>query len=629
MQRWFWLLFLMGLGEAQAASADERFLEAREAFRRGDNATVNAIAQQLRGYVLEPYVGYWALKGRLDSANVTEVRQFLTTWADSAVADRLRNDWIKQLAKTQQWEVITQEYPQIVENEIELRCIFYQARLNLRDGNAVREARGLWFNGNNLPDNCSPVFAQLTRDNVITSEDVWQRLRLATENKNLTLAKRIANALPDDQEPSDGQLTQVFNQPNKLLENPPNLRERRGRELVLLAVTRGSRENPSLTARQWENLSGHFSDSERGYAWGQLGMQAARRLNPEALAWFQAGGTQVSGDEVLEWKARAALRQQAWEVVLNAIQAMSPQGQRQSTWRYWKGRALKVQGKLGQANPLFVGLANETSFYGQLALEELGNSFSVPSENWQPSQEEVRQVQQSAGLQRALKLYQLNLRIEGSKEWNWALRGFEDKQLLAAAEFARRNDWYDRAINTAERTTQLHNFGLRYLTPYRETFRQAATQTGVEEAWLYGLTRQESRFINVARSGVGASGLMQLMPATAQWMAKRMGMRDFSPSSINQIDVNVTLGSGYLKTIFDQLSRHPVLATAAYNAGPGRAKNWQANMPLEGAIYVENIPFQETRDYVKKVMSNTLVYSSLLGQRGLPLKQRLHSIPAR
>lgn len=629
MRRWVWLLFLMGLNEAQAASADERFLEAREAFRRGDTATVNALAQQLRGYVLEPYAAYWALKGRLDSAGSGEIRQFLNTWADTAVADRLRNDWIKQLAKTQQWEIITQEYPQIVENEIELRCIFYQARLNLRDGNAVREARGLWFSGSNLPDNCNPVFAQLTRDNVITSEDIWQRLRLATENKNLTLAKRIVSALPNDQEPSETQLSLAFNQPNKLLESPPNLRERRGRELVLLAITRGSRENPSLTSRQWEALSGHFSDSERGYAWGQLGMQAARRLSSEALAWFNAGGAYVSGDEVLEWKARAALRQQAWETVLSAIHAMSPQGQRQSTWRYWKGRALKAQGKLAQANALFVALANETSFYGQLALEELGNTFSAPSENWQPSQDDVRQVQQSAGLQRALKLYQLNLRIEGSKEWNWALRSFDDKQLLAAAEFARRNEWYDRAINTAERTTQWHNFGLRYLTPYRETFHQAATQTGIEEAWLYGLTRQESRFINVARSGVGASGLMQLMPATAQWMAKRLGWRDFSASTVNQVDTNVTLGANYLRTIFDQLSRHPVLATAAYNAGPGRAKNWQASVPLEGAIYIENIPFQETRDYVKKVMSNTLVYSSLLGQRSLPLKQRLHSIPAR
>ena len=235
----------------------------------------------------------------------------------------------------------------------------------------------------------------------------------------------------------------------------------------------------------------------------------------------------------------------------------------------------------------------------------------------------------AAGIDRALTLLRIGARDEALREWNWAMRRLYDRELIAAAELARRNNWYDRAIYAAERTKNLHDFSLRYLTPYRDVTRTYAAQMGLDEAWVYGLIRQESRFVNVARSGVGASGLMQLMPATASWVARKLGLKSYTPASVNEVGTNVQLGTYYLRHVLDQLGNQPILATAAYNAGPGRARNWQTSTRLEGAVYAENIPFTETRDYVKKVMSNAQYYAWTFGDPKKTFKERLGVIPER
>ena len=201
--------------------------------------------------------------------------------------------------------------------------------------------------------------------------------------------------------------------------------------------------------------------------------------------------------------------------------------------------------------------------------------------------------------------------------------------LISAAELARRMEWYDSAINTAERTRELHDFELRFLAPYREQAHQAARENDIDEAWVYGLMRQESRFVNVARSSVGAAGLMQIMPATARWIAKRLGIRRFQVDEMRDPARNIQFGAYYLKHVLSTLDGSPVLATAAYNAGPGRAQRWRSTQPMEAAIYIESIPFAETRDYVKKVMSNAMYYAVRFGQPSVLLKERLGLVPPR
>jgi soluble lytic murein transglycosylase len=300
-----------------------------------------------------------------------------------------------------------------------------------------------------------------------------------------------------------------------------------------------------------------------------------------------------------------------------------------SAWRYWKARALKSLGRQEEAEALFKSLAPEFNFYGQLATEELGGKITVPETAFRPNEEDVRVVGERPGIRRALALIRLGLRTEGVREWLWAIRDFDDRRLLAAAELARRHEIYDRAINTAERTSALHDFELRYLAPFRDILRARAAELGLDEAWVYGLIRQESRFIVDARSRAGASGLMQLMPATARWVARKMGLRDWRWSQVTEVDTNVNLGTYYLRHVLDSLDGHPVLASAAYNAGPGRARNWRPATAIEGAVYAETIPFNETRDYVKKVMSNTVYYAHSFSRELQSLKQRLGIIGPR
>jgi len=268
-------------------------------------------------------------------------------------------------------------------------------------------------------------------------------------------------------------------------------------------------------------------------------------------------------------------------------------------------------------------------FYGKLAREELGIPLSIPPRDHVISDAEVAAAAQNPSLQRALALFRAESRTLAVREWNWGVRGMSDRDLLAAADLARRYEIWDRVINTANRTVGTHDFSMRFLAPYRDIFAEQARAQGLEDNWVLGLVRQESRFISDARSSAGASGLMQLMPRTAAWIARQIGMRNFSMRRVTDVDVNIALGTSYLRYVYDELGGSSVLAAAAYNAGPRRAQRWRGDRPLEGAIYAESIPFSETRDYVKKVMSNTVYYAAIYGGQVESLKQRLGVIPAR
>lgn len=612
---------------ARGASPDEDFLAAREAFRAGDARRLDFYAQRLKDHVLAPYVEYWRLKMRLDTAGADELRRFINAHADSPLSDLLRSEWLKLLGKRQQWEEFDAEYPHLVREDIELTCYSLQSRMR-SDPLAVREARPLWFVARDLPESCTPLFDALAKSGQLTSEDIWARIRIALEAGRVELARSIAEYLPGAQRPDARLLSSISSDPRAYLERRQlGLRSRAERETALFAVHRLARLSPPQAAAHWARIEERFSAEERGYAWGLIGYFGALRHDPQALSWF-ARASDLS-DLQLAWKARAALRAVDWQEVLAAIDAMTRKERLDSSWRYWKARALQALGRHEEAESLFKSLAPEFNFYGQLATEELGGRIAAPETAFRPSAEDVRAIGERPGIRRALALIRLNLRTEGVREWLWAIRDLDDRRLLAAAELARRHGIYDRAIHTAERTSALHDFELRYLAPFRDVLGARAAELGLDEAWVYGLVRQESRFVADARSRAGATGLMQLMPATAKWVARKMGLRDWRWSQVTEVDTNVALGTYYLRHVFDHLDGHPVLASAAYNAGPGRARNWRPDTAIEGAIYAETIPFNETRDYVKKVMSNTVYYAHTFSRELQSLKQRLGTIGPR
>ena len=632
------LLLLLALAPLAPQAAPSRpqtqeeiFLAARAAVRAGDYDKLAKFDAQLQGYLLEPYVESWLLRPRLPDAGAEEVRAFLARQQGSVLAEQVRKEWLKALGKKQQWDLFRSEHPLLVGDDNDIACYALQARWQQQDESALAEVHAHWNAPRELPEGCVPLAEALISGGQFTSRHVWDRIRLLLEAGAVSAAWRTAEYLPAREALDRGQLFAVAAGPQRYLDDKKkNLSQRAVRELTLFALHRLARTDPLAAAAYWDKkLRAKFSAEEQGYAWGQLAIHAARRNLPQALPWYLAAADAPLAEEQLAWRLRAALRQGNWNEVKVTAEKMSPLQRNEPAWIYWQGRAEQALGNVAEAQTLFARIAGQHQFYGQLAAEELGRVFAVPPKGYAPTAEEVAAIARERGFQRALALYQLGQRFDSAREWIWSIRGMDDKQLLAAAEFARQNEMFDRAINTADKTQVLHDFSVRYLAPYRAALGDHARAQQLEEALVLGLVRQESRFISQIKSSAGAAGLMQLMPATAKWVARRMGMQDYSWARVTDASVNAALGTYYLRHVLDDLDDSAVLAAAAYNAGPGRARKWRDSRPLEGAIYAETIPFNETRDYVKKVMNNTMYYAALLGGQARSLKARLGVIAPR
>ncbi|MDP1529305.1 MAG: transglycosylase SLT domain-containing protein [Rhodoferax sp.] len=627
----FFLLGALSTTSAWAAPGDAAVLQAQQAFAARKLANLERAARDVPAdHVLSPYVEYWrlVLTSRTEDARIAD---FLARYPGSRMAETLRADWLKSLGSREAWPGYLAEYPRLVKPDAAHQCYAHRAEWAQGNRSHQREAVTLWFTGRDMPSACAPLFAQLIETGLISQEDVWRRLRLALDAGNPNVARVVANALPEAQRPDAALFDQASRDPERLLnaDNKLDFSQRGDREIALYALDQLAKRSSDQAEQALRKRALQFSAEELRTAWARLATWAARRHEATALPWFQQASAAAANDYQREWWARAALRAGDWQAVQRAIESMSDATRAQPVWRYWRARALQATGQRVAATPVFLDLSREHHYYGQLAQEELGPVIKAPAVNIKMGGDDVAAVARQPGIARALALQELGLRHDASQEWDWTIREFSDAQLLAAAELARRMEWYDRAINTAERTRELHDFELRFLAPYRELAQQAARENAIDEAWVFGLMRQESRFINVARSGVGASGLMQIMPATARWIAQRLGIKRFHPDEMQDPAKNIQFGAYYLKHVQTSLDGSPVLATAAYNAGPGRAQRWRDSRPMEAAVYIESIPFAETRDYVKKVMSNAMYYAARFGQPSVLLKDRLGTVPPR
>jgi soluble lytic murein transglycosylase len=646
------LALALGAATALAAAAappsgrptpDDHYLAAREAYAKGNAAVLATHARALKGSVFEPYADFWLLRLRLDQAAPGEVSDFLGRYTGTLVAEQLRREWLIALGKGQQWELFDAALPNLVVEDPDATCYSLQARWRRGDGTGVEEFRRVWASPRELPEGCVPIAESEIAAGRLTARQVWDRVRMLLQADRMAAAKRTVDYLPAGEMPDDRTLDSVRAQPARFIERAEKLdfKKRTNRELLVYAFARLARSDLTAAAGHWtKKLQERLPPEDQASIWGHLATQAARQHDPRALEWFANTDADALTDEQLEWRVRAALRQGEWAEVRTAIEKMTPAGRNDPAWVYWQARTLRQLGQREEADQLFARIAGEHHFYGKLALEELGRPLAVPPRPEPPTPEDINRAAANAGLQRAVALFRIDtsalradaareVRLDAVREWNWSLRGMDDRELLAAAELARSNELWDRAINSADRTVGVHDFNLRFLAPYRGAFGEQARSHGLEEHWVLGLVRQESRFIPNARSSAGASGLMQLMPATARWVAKKLGKRDFTLAQVNDVETNIALGTSYLRYVLDELDGSPVLAAAAYNAGPGRARRWKAERPLEGAIYAESIPFNETRDYVKKVMTNTVYYAAIYDGESRSLKSRMGTVPPR
>lgn len=618
---------------AQNRPDDTVILEMQQAHRQNDRARLSRLMPQARGHVLEPWAAFWELRARLDTAGPSEVQDFLTRYAGTYQEDRMRLEWLQLLGKRRDWTNFNAEYPRYrMRDDKEVRCYALVESAPITP-EGVSEFKRLWYAQKEADDGCNYAAEKLHASRKIDGLDLWRKARLAME-----ISRPRAAQMAVDIEAKDvaGQLNLIQTDPVKYLDKRLMAITTKRKELSVLALIRIAATNPDQAADQLTHRWGlMLSKEERNWTWGAIGKQAAIKLQDNANGYFAKVTRDADlSDDMLGWKARAALRQGDWKTVSQAIDAMQDSAG-DPTWVYWRAKATLASNptemQRNQALQALRGIASVKGFYEQLALEESGQSITLPAKPAPLSSTEKSSAAANTGLQRALYAISLGLRAEGNREWNYTTNlhtpgGMPERELLAAADLACQRQVWDRCINTSDKTINLLDMEQRFPTPLRETVLRKSKAVGLDPAYVYGLIRQESRFVTDARSSVGASGLMQVMPATAKWTAKKIGLNGFTVEQLNDHEVNVAIGTGYLKLVLDDFGGSMALAAAAYNAGPSRPRNWRNGPVLDGAIWAENIPFQETRDYVKKVLSNSTNYAALLTGQAQSLKARLGTV---
>jgi soluble lytic murein transglycosylase len=644
------LAALVGGAQAQTVGDDQTILDMQQAFRDGNRARLTQLLPLARGNVLEPWAAYWELRARLDTATPAEIQDFFTRYAGTYQEDRLRNDWLLLLGQRRDWDSFAAEYPKYrMNDDREVRCYALFVK-DIQNGGVpgpgvAEEVRKLWMAQRDADDACTFAMSRLVDaegSRRITTQDIWRKARLAVEyNRPRAITSAVEIVAPE----ALPAVKQLMASPVKYLTSRVFAASRARREMVVLALIRMASGGLEQTATQLEDKWGpQLSPEERDWVWGVLGRQAAQRLGTgsgtDALGYYAKVTRDADlTDEMLAWKARAALRAERgtqWRDLSAAIDAMSEEAQRQPAWVYWKARALQAEGgddRREQAKQLFQSIASVNGFYEQLALEEVGQKVTLPPRPAPPTEQEQAAARDNPGLQRALYAIGLGLRSEGVREWNYWTNlakpgGMDDRELLAAAQLACQREVWDRCINTSERTKGFFDVDQRFPTPHRDLVVRRSAEVNLDPAYVYGLIRQESRFVTDARSSVGAGGLMQVMPATARWTARKLGI-PFSNEQLHDRDTNVAIGTGYLKLVLDDFDGSMALAAAAYNAGPRRPRTWRNVTPLETAAWAENVPFPETRDYVKKVLANTTMYAAVLTGEPQSLKARLGRVAPR
>lgn len=617
------LVVLSGIAQSVVAQ-DATYLSARDAAKNGQLNKVEQLYPQLKQHELAPYVESWLLRPQLNT-DAPEIRAFLKKYDGERPAELLRADWIRAQAKQGNWVLVAQQGPQMLQPEPDVQCYSLLPRINNGDAAAKDQGRVLWATGVDSPDACQALFDAMWANGDLKASDGWLRARRQVAMNKPGQARQTLAVMRVNGNDAAGGLDAVLSRPVVYLERVGSPNDDTQKELATLALVRMARNEPASAVPAIKRYGSGLDKGQQEYVWGIIAWQLGIQHSPEALDAAKRSGTILLPDEAEAWRARVALRVQDWGLVKKTIEAMPEPMISSPEWVYWLGRAYKAQGRDSAAEEQFQKIAGQPNFYGVLATEELGNRAKLPTQAKPITPDEIRAVEKQAGIRRALAMYRLDLRPEGVKEWSWALRGMSDRQLLAAAEVAQRNQIIDRSISAADRTKEEHNYKLRFPTPYADKIMPHSDRQNLDKAWVYGLMRQESRFVTNAKSNVGAAGLMQVMPATGKWVANKIGVK-LGPGDLHNPDTNVMLGTTYMRLVLESLDNHPVLASAAYNAGPGRARKWRDVKPLEGAIYAETIPFSETRDYVKKVMSNAVFYQTVMTGSSPSLKVMLGTI---
>lgn len=627
--------FMLIVTKADAASLSQQrqmYMEARHALASGDNQQFDRISRQLTDYPLYPYLKYEELKRRIKKAPESDVREFLDNYSYIPAARYVRQAWLDALMKRGQHAKFQQYYER--DNNVAHQCFDLQTRMQAgRAPNALDEIKQFWLSGDSQPEQCDPLFSWLEKHGHMTDELIWQRIDLVMANGNMNLAKYLARKLSTQQVHWFALLNSVHHAPEKILTDP-DLKEDQyfTRKIISYGARRLARKDIAAAAKAWRLLSEQyqFTLDEKIQTHARIALLAAWRHHSMAPTLMASLPEDIKDVEVQEWRARAALRVNDWPAVLRSIVLMDIETKQALEWKYWRARALEEMGIHADAKFIYEKIARERDYYGFLAADRVQQPYEMNEKPLQFTDFEISRILEYPPLIRARELLEAGQTYHAYQEWKFLTAGFDEKKLQIAAYIAHQWDWHHTAIFTVARGKHYDDLHLRFPQPYDDIVFKNAKRFSLRPEYVYGVMRQESAMNRLAKSHAGARGLMQLMPGTAKDVAKSLKIKVPNRTALMQPTVNVQLGSKYLRAMLDKYDNQQVLATASYNAGPHRVKRWlPAQNKMSADVWVDTIPYDETRKYVRRVMAYSTVYEWKMAQETTRLQSRMPPVPAK
>ncbi|QSE73131.1 transglycosylase SLT domain-containing protein [Aeromonas media] len=594
------------------------YREGYAAVRANDQARFQQIRARLNHYPLLPYLDYYQLAFRPGAADYDDVTRFIRQHGDTPQSNRLERAYLTYLAQSQQWSQFLRFYP-AKPNSTDLLCMHYQARYYTgHKSEALQEAGKLWLTGQSRPDACDPLFQLWQQAGLRTQEKIWQRMNLAFEAQNPNLIRHLGAQLGGSLKPYGDQMIALFDQPARAM-NPASFSTApQSRQLLSLGLARYANEQPEPALRQLGEMKRRFGLNQAEVA--RVERAAARRLLLDrSLAqrnWLDATLVRMKDAELVELRARLAIWEQDWRGLEGWVKRMPMALQKEDRWRYWLARSLEVQGRQKPARELYLETANLRGFYGFMAAQRTGVPYRIKNQSVGHKVPDWRTASSRwPFLVRVRELLAMNEITAARSEWIHNMDRNPVAQRLEFGHIALNQGWHELAILSSIRAEAWDAIDLRFPLPLKRTFSQMAQERTMNTSLLYAISRQESALYPLAQSPVGARGLMQLMPATARETASKLGVPYRNEQQLFDPTMNIRLGSAYLKRLLDVYDGNRILAAAAYNAGPGRVKRWRdqsTNKPMD--VWVESIPYRETRNYVQNVLSFDLIYQHKLQQ---------------
>ncbi|GAB6041811.1 transglycosylase SLT domain-containing protein [Endothiovibrio diazotrophicus] len=608
----------------------QAFLDARRAVKRGQMKRFHQLSRGLEGYLLYPYLRYEELRRNLAAAKTKEIAAFLEAHDGEAVAILLRRHWLDHLAKSKRWKAYLAFYRP--DYSATRHCHYLEARLRSGKTDGLwQEVEETWLVGKSQPNACDPAFDAWRAAGGMTREQVLKRIQLAMDHRRLSLVTYLAKLLPKKEAAWVHRWQRLHRNPDKELDKltagaDPEWRAR----LFAYGVKRLAIRDEEKALEVWRKRAGEFalSDELKAATERSLGLRLAYRHHPQADEVL--AGLPGADDETRQWRIANHIWHHEWPELLGALDALPEEEAKEDRWRYWRARAMEGIGNHAEAQRLYAAAAAGNGYYSFLAAEHAGQSPQVHNEPLPVQPWVLDQLAKQPAMQRARELFELNLSSDADREWYYFTKDLDVETKRAAAKLAERWGWHHRAILTVARTGHLDDLELRFPTPYREPILNSAKQAKLDPAMVYALIRQESAFKRDARSPVGALGLMQLMPATAKRTGQLIKRPVRSNWEILDASTNIRLGTSHLNHLMHQYNDNRIFTAVAYNAGPHRIRKWLPEDEAQPAdAWIEGVPFDETRGYIKRILSYTLIYEWRLGRPLTPLSKHMPEIEPR